>query len=209
MRTLVLGAFAATLAGCSCFLSPQAGIDACASADGTGIACRDRNSAASRLSQATVPDSAEANSTSPRARSQQAARTAKASSKHKGGATRHAKDDEAKSTTVAKTEAAPAAEPAAGPPDAIDPVIDKAKIAVTVKLENPASAAFSDMNRAMRKNMLGQSVDTICGRVKSKKASGEDADDRVFLYLVKNDEAYVVDGSPTSAASSAYRNICN
>jgi hypothetical protein len=205
MRTLVLGALAATLAGCSCFLSPQAAIDACASADGTGIGCHDKSGAASRLSQATIPDSAEANSTSARARSPQAARTPKASSKHKDGATRHARDDEAKSTTVAKTESAPAAEPA----DAIDPVVDKAKIAVTVKLENPASAAFTDMNRAMRKNMLGQSVDTICGRVKSKKASGEDADDRVFLYLVKNDEAYVVDGSPTSAASSAYRNICN
>jgi hypothetical protein len=57
--------------------------------------------------------------------------------------------------------------------------------------------------------MRGQFVDTICGHVKGKKASGEDIGDRPFLYLVKDDEAYVADDSPTSAASTAYRNICN
>jgi hypothetical protein len=65
------------------------------------------------------------------------------------------------------------------------------------------------MNRAIRKNTLGQSVDTICGRVKGKKVSGEDAGDRPFLYLVKDDDAYVVDGPAGSAAATAYRNICN
>ena len=80
---------------------------------------------------------------------------------------------------------------------------------MAVKLENPASAIFSEMNRSMRKNTLGQSVDTICGHVKGRKASGEDIGDRPFLYLVKDDEAYVADGTPTSAASTAYRNICN
>jgi len=80
---------------------------------------------------------------------------------------------------------------------------------VAVKLENPASAIFSDMSRSMRQNMRGQFVDTICGHVKGKKASGEDIGDRPFLYLVKDDEAYVADASPKSAASTAYRNICN
>ena len=66
------------------------------------------------------------------------------------------------------------------------------------------------MKRAVRKNTLGQSVDTICGRVKGKKASGEDTGDRPFLYLVKDDDAYVVvDGAAGLAAASAYRNICN
>jgi hypothetical protein len=55
----------------------------------------------------------------------------------------------------------------------------------------------------------GESVDTICGRVKGKKASGEETGDRPFLYLVKDDEAYVVDGSASLAAMTAYRNICN
>jgi hypothetical protein len=70
------------------------------------------------------------------------------------------------------------------------------------------SAARTD-GRCER-NTPGQSVDTICGRVKAKKASGEDTGDRPFLYLVKDDEAYVVDGAPGSAAAAtAYRNICN
>jgi hypothetical protein len=65
------------------------------------------------------------------------------------------------------------------------------------------------MKRAMRTNTLGKSVDTICGYVKGKKASGESTGDRPFLYLVKDDEAYVVDGPATSIAATAYRNICN
>jgi len=65
------------------------------------------------------------------------------------------------------------------------------------------------MKRAMRTNTLGQPVDTICGHVKGKKASGEGTTDRPFLYLVKDDEAYVVDGAAGSAAAIAYRNICS
>ena len=64
------------------------------------------------------------------------------------------------------------------------------------------------MKRAIRKNTLGKSIDTICGRVKGKKVSGEDTEDRPFLYLVKEDEAYVVNGPAGSAAAIAYRNIC-
>jgi hypothetical protein len=99
--------------------------------------------------------------------------------------------------------------PASGPPaETSDPVIIKAKTAIAAKLEDPASAEFGEMKRAIRKNTVGQSIDTICGRVKGKKASGEDAGDRPFLYLVKEDDAYVVDGPAGSAAAIAYRNIC-
>ena len=84
-----------------------------------------------------------------------------------------------------------------------------AKTTIAAKLEDPASAEFGEMKRAIRKNTLGKSVDTICGRVKGKKASGEDTGDRPFLYLVTEDEAYVVDGPANSAAASAYRNICS
>ena len=63
-------------------------------------------------------------------------------------------------------------------------------------MEDPASAEFEDMKRAIRKNTFGQPIDTICGRVKGKKVSGEDTGERPFLYLVKEDEAYVVDGNP-------------
>jgi len=112
----------------------------------------------------------------------------------------------AKSTmTEAKVEA-----PASGrPAETSDPVISKAKTTIAAKLEDPASAEFGEMKRAIRKNTLGKSVDTICGRVKGKKPSGEDTGDRPFLYLVTEDEAYVVDGPANSAAASAYRNICS
>jgi hypothetical protein len=90
-----------------------------------------------------------------------------------------------------------------------DPVIIRANTAIAARLEVPASAEFGEMKRAFRKNTFGKSVDTICGRVKGKKASGEDTGDKPFLYLIAEDDAYVVDGPPGSAAASAYRNICN
>ncbi|WP_246175444.1 hypothetical protein [Bradyrhizobium paxllaeri] len=100
--------------------------------------------------------------------------------------------------------------PASGrPAETSDPVMIKAKTTIAAKLEDPASAEFGEMKRAIRKNTLGQSVDTICGRVKGKTTSGEDTGDRPFLYLVTEDEAYVVDGPAKSAAASAYRNICS
>jgi hypothetical protein len=93
--------------------------------------------------------------------------------------------------------------------EASDPVLNKAKISIAAKMENPASAEFSDMKRAIRKNVIGQPVDTICGHVRGKNASGGDVGDKPFLYLVKDDDAYVVDGKTNSAARIAYRNICN
>ncbi len=43
MRTLLVGALAATLVGCSCLLPPQASIEGCT--DGNGSACFDRMAA--------------------------------------------------------------------------------------------------------------------------------------------------------------------
>ena len=207
MRTLIIGALATTLVGCSCYVPPQSGFEACTG----GYACYDGNGALSHLSQATEPEpsSVDKSPAAPKEKTALAARTAKPSSAHADKTTRHA-GRSTKSTATADANIWPApASAVAPPPDAIDPVVDKAKIAVAVKLENPSSATFSEMNRSMRKNTLGQSVDTICGHVKGKKASGEDIGDRPFLYLVKDDEAYVADGTPTSPASTAYRNICN
>ncbi|MCP1911547.1 hypothetical protein J2R96_004027 [Bradyrhizobium elkanii] len=92
--------------------------------------------------------------------------------------------------------------------DMADPVLTKAKVTIAAQIEDPGSAEFSDMKRAMRKNTFGRAVDTICGRVKGRSASGGETGGRPFLYLVKEDEAYVVDGKSGSAASTAYRNIC-
>ena len=94
------------------------------------------------------------------------------------------------------------------PAESSDPVLNKAKISVAAKMEDPASAEFGDMKRAIRKNTLGKPMDTICGHVRGKDTSGSDTGERPFLYLVKEDDAYVVAGKDLAAAI-AYRNICN
>ena len=115
----------------------------------------------------------------------------------------------AKAAKPAVIEAKVEAPASASPAETSDPVILKAKTTIAAKLEDPASAEFSEMKRAIRKNTFGKPVDTICGHVKGKKVSGEDTEDRPFLYLVKEDDAYVVNGPAGSAAASAYRNICS
>ena len=47
------------------------------------------------------------------------------------------------------------------------------------------------------------------GHVRGRNVSGGNTGERPFLYLVKEDDAYVVDGKPDSPAAIAYRNICN
>lgn len=95
------------------------------------------------------------------------------------------------------------------PPETSDPVLNKAKLSIAAKMEDPGSAELSDMKRAIRLNTFGRAVDTICGHVRGKNASGGETGERPFLYLVKEDDAYVVDGKKDSAAAIAYRNICN
>src|SRR5882724_86054 len=198
MRTLLVGTMAATLVGCSCLLPPQSVMDACT--DANGLACFDRTVASQPIE--LKPASFKANSATTKAKL--AAKTEKLSSdddrdKH------HLATEKAKSTLAAAKVEPPAS---AQPAEPSDPVITRAKTAIAAKLEVPASAEFGEMKRAFRKNTFGKSVDTLCGRVKGKKASGEDTGDRPFLYLVTEDDAYVVDGPASSAAASAYRNIC-
>jgi hypothetical protein len=191
MRTLLIGTLAATLVGCNCLLPPPASIEGCA--DANGFACFDRTAASQPIEP--EPASFKANSATIKVKSTIAAKTEKPSSAH-------ARD---RAHLAAKVEPPASSQP----PETSDPVVIKAKTAIAAKLENPASAEFGEMKRAIRKNLLGESVDTICGRVKGKKASGEDTGDRPSLYLVKEDDAYVVDGPAGSAAATAYRNICS
>ena len=201
MRTLLIGALAATLVGCSCLVPPQAGMEACM--DANGFACFDKTAASQPIEPR--PASFKANSETINVKSTIAAKMEKPSFAHIRKRA-HLPAKKAKSTIVA----AKVEPPASGQPaETSDPVIIKAKTTIAAKLEDPASAEFGEMKRAIRKNTFGQFVDTICGRVKGKKASGEDTGDRPFLYLVKEDDAYVVDGPAGSAAASAYRNICN
>jgi hypothetical protein len=71
-------------------------------------------------------------------------------------------------------------------------------------LADPASAEFDDMKRAVRKDISGQPVDAICGHVKEKKGPSG----RPFVYLVKEDKAYIDDGYPESVATTWYRAVC-
>jgi hypothetical protein len=77
---------------------------------------------------------------------------------------------------------------------------------VAAKMENSASAEFVDM-KLMRENTFGQ-PEVICGHVKGKKKSGESTGERPFLYLVKEQEAFIVGGNPASMAAIAYRAHC-
>jgi hypothetical protein len=80
-------------------------------------------------------------------------------------------------------------------------VIKKAKATIAAKMSDPDSVEFEAMERAAKKNALGNSIDTICGFVRDKNSGP-----RPFLYLVQKDEAYV--GGYT-IATSEYRNICS
>ena len=88
-----------------------------------------------------------------------------------------------------------------------DPVLKKAKVTVAAKMEDLASVEFVDVRRAV--NKIGQSFETICGHVKDKKNSGEAIGERPFLYLVKEDEAFIVGGNPDSMAAIVYRAHCS
>ena len=99
--------------------------------------------------------------------------------------------------------------PATGQPsETSDPVLKKAKIMVAAKMEDPTYAEFVDMKRVMRKNSFGEPFEIICGHVKGKMESGEATGDRPFLYLVKEDEAFIVGGDPASLAAIVYRSHC-
>jgi hypothetical protein len=201
MRALLIAILAANLVGCSCLLPSQSGVQACM--DVNSFACFDRTVASQPLEP--QPASFKTDSAATKVKSTIAAKSEKSSSAHVRDRA-HLATKKPKSTMIAaKLEPPTSSQPA----ETSDPVITKAKTTIAAKLEDPASAEFGEMKRAIRKNTFGQPVDTICGRVKGKKVSGEDTGDRPFLYLVKDDDAYVVDGPAGSAAAAAYRNICN
>ena len=72
-------------------------------------------------------------------------------------------------------------------------------------MDNPTAVAFLELKRAARKDALGDSVDTVCGRVIGELAGA--AGERSFLYIVQKNEAYI--GGMMATADYRYRNICN
>ena len=202
MRTLLIGVLAATLVGCSYPLSPQASMEACADPNGFG----GLNKMAASRPVEPAPASSRTSSATTKVKSAIAAKAEERSTAAVRDRPQLA-EKKAKSTMIeAKVEA-----PASGrPAETSDPVIVKAKTTIAAKLEDPASAEFGEMKRAIRKNTLGKVRRhhlRPCQRKETRRAKIPET--RPFLYLVTEDEAYVVNGPANSAAASAYRNICS
>ncbi len=201
MRRLFVAALATTLAGCS--LTPRpAWLWECTEAN--GFACSDEAISTAQTGSKPLV-------------SHDGASTAKtAEARHRSRANRHTNTTNVlsvlldKKPNIAVTEKSIAAKTETRQSsqfdDKSDPVMEKAKVTIAAKMPNPASVEFIEMNRAARKNALGNRIDTICGYVLGKNASGADIGGRPFLYIVKEDEAYV--GGYT-IATSPYHNICN
>src|SRR5262249_27450439 len=107
---------------------------------------------------------------------------------------------EPKPTVTAKTEIPQSSQL----DDKLDPVLKKAMPRIAAKMENSVSVEVVEMKRA-EKIADGKSVDTICGYVRGKTASGEVTGHRPFLYLVQENEAYV---GGYNMATSPYHNLC-
>ena len=104
------------------------------------------------------------------------------------------------STAIAKTEIPQSSQL----DDKLDSVLKKAMPRIAAKIENSVSVELVEMKRA-EKNAAGKSVDTICGYVRGKTASGAVTGERPFLYLVQENEAYV---GGYNMATSPYHNLC-
>ena len=100
-----------------------------------------------------------------------------------------------KPTAAAKTETPPS------PQLDDESVIKKAEATIAGKMSDPNSVEFEEVERAVSKNALGDSIDTVCGYVRDKNSVR-----KLFLYIVQKDEAYV-GGYPI--ATSQFRNICS
>jgi len=165
MRTLLIGVLAATLVGCSYPLSPQASMEACADPNGFGGL---NNMAGSRPIEPT-PASSRNRAATAKVKSAAAAKTEERSTAAVRDKPQLAEKKAASTVIEAKVEGPASSRPA----ETSDPVIVKAKTTIAAKLKDPAEAEFIEMKRAIRKNMVGQLTDTICGRIKVKIASDD------------------------------------
>jgi hypothetical protein len=97
--------------------------------------------------------------------------------------------------------------PSAQLKDKADPVTERAKATIAAMMENPRSAEFDQIKRAV-KSLRDEMLDTICGYVKGKNASGGETGEMPFLYIVQHNEAYLVDGT-SPLAETVYGVLCN
>lgn len=106
--------------------------------------------------------------------------------------------------------AEPVGKAKAAPKAADAEIINRAKAAVAAKLKDPASARFEGLDRAMRRNVNGTPMDSICGFVNAKNSYGGYTGPKPFLYLVKDGDAYIADGQDAGGvvARMIYNNFC-
>jgi hypothetical protein len=199
MRTLLICTLSATLLGCACPGAQQVRLAGCG-AQG----CPQRVAENPPVETKPAP-------TKPKVAAKKPAKfTTATKATKKPSPDQPSKPPEKPEQKAASATTAAPATPPAPPTDASETVVQKAKTKIAASIDEPSSAEFDDMKRALRKNTFGQPIDTICGHVKGKKKSGENTGELPFLYLVKEDTAYVVvDNNSESVAAVAYRTICN
>jgi len=195
MRALFIGFLATTLVGCSNSMSPQASMEACTDPNGFGGLNKMRASRPTRASSQNHSEATKVRSVAARAEWSTAA------------IRDNPNPPEKMTSNLMKVKVEPPASDR--PAEMSDPVIVKAKTTIAAKFKEPASVEFIEVNRAIRQNMVGQPTDTICGRVKVKIASEDEAGIRPFVYFVKKDAGFVVYGPTDSASETAYRSICS
>jgi hypothetical protein len=221
MRIPLVGVLSVTLIGCSCPTAPQAMLEAC-----TSKPCFYRTAASPAVELKPTPSkpsptttkvgpknatkTAKTSSVAAKAAKPNSPQTSNGSDKDKGASPIKTTPDfsapppqpvENVGTSVNVAASGPASEPS-------DPILEKAKATVASKMEDPASVEFEDITRAVRHDTFGQSIDTVCGHVRGKKISGAETGKRAFLYLVKEDIAFVDYGFSNSQAANAYRAVC-
>ena len=177
MRSLLISALAASLVGCTSLVSER-------------NAAQYSKSLTFKVKSKTAKSTALANSRSP-------------PSAHMGKTKRGAK--RAKSIIAGKMERSASAHINGPVTQQTDLVTEKAKATIAEMIQNPESAEFSEIRRA-KKDLRGESLDTVCGFVKGKSESGEDVREMPFVFIVP-DKAYLVDGSNLSA-ETVYRVLC-
>ena len=211
MRTLLVGALCATLIGCTSQVRGTA--QRCASQ-----VCFSRTAATTPIELKRTPFTSKHTTTAAKSK-KVAAKPAAAKPRNEVGSVEEKEKsgiesdsslsaqpslppdhapDKATSGIGGKTEAPESAQP----PELSDRVLARAKVTVAAKMENPSSIEFVDIRAATKRPL-----EIVCGHVKGLSKSGATGE-APFLYLVGEDEAYIVDRNPDSMAAIMYRAQC-
>jgi hypothetical protein len=185
-RTLLVGALSVTLAGCACSAPPQVATDGCVSPG-----CLRRTAAVEAPLEVKPAPPLPAK---PKSKPATAARTPKLTavatktekpSSPQPSTSASTSEEKAESSKARTLQSAPSGQPSpvtttttvgtkvdapvsGQPSEMSDSALKKAKATIAAKMENAAAVEFVDAKRAIRKNTLGQPIDTICGHVREK-----------------------------------------